>query len=154
MAAIRDLRLENAVRTAPGTFALAPGAALEIAVTDAPKFHPWDYSMTTLELAVAPGAEHAGCGAMRLRYRKPDEARFAAGRVVRIPLEPDGRMRALTVGTTVPLAINHEGVLRIEFECAFPATLEMGTISIAAPRRAFVYHDRYLEQNPPAKEQR
>jgi hypothetical protein len=151
---IHDLRLENATRTAPSNFELAPGAAIEIPVTNAPKFHPWDFSMTTLNLAIKPQARLSGCTALRLRYKKSADERYAEGRVVRIPVQADGRMHAITVGTTVPLAINHEGVLRIEFECAYPAALEMGTISIAAPRRAFHYRDRYLEQQKASARER
>ena len=139
------LHLENAARTGAATFALAPGAAIELAVSDAPLFHPWDMSMATFEIAVTPAPRTAGCQAMRLRYRKPDEERFAEEHVARVALKPDGRMRRITIGA-VPLAMNHEGVLRIEFECAFPATLEMGTISIAAPRRAAYYRERYLKE--------
>ena len=139
------LHLENAVRTDPATFVLAPGAAIELAVTGAPLFHPWDTSMATFEMTVTPAPRTAGCQAMRLRYRKPDEARFAEDHVTRAALRADGRMHRITIGGA-PLGMNHEGVLRIEFECAFPATLEMGTISIAAPRRATYYRERYLKE--------
>jgi hypothetical protein len=142
---VDELHLENTVRTGPATFSLSPGAALELAVTNAPLFHPWDMSMATLEVAITPAPRTAGCQAMRLRYRKPDEARFAEEHVTRAALKADGQMRRITIGA-VPLAMNHEGVLRIEFECAFPATLEMGTISIAAPRRATYYRERYLKE--------
>ena len=139
------LRLENLVLTGPATFALAPGAAMELTVSGAPLFHPWDISMATFEIAVTPAAKTTGCQAMRLRYRKPEEERFAPEHVARVALRSDGRMHRITVGAA-PLAMNHEGLLRIEFECAFPATLEMGTISIAAPRRATYYRELYLKE--------
>ncbi|HEX7607665.1 MAG TPA: hypothetical protein VF348_13200, partial [Usitatibacter sp.] len=139
------LRLENVLLKGPATFALGPGAAMELTVSEAPLFHPWDISMATFEIAITPAAKTTGCQAMRLRYRKPDEERFAPEHVTRVALNSDGRMRRITVGAA-PLAMNHEGVLRIEFECAFPATLEMGTISIAAPRRAIYYRELYLKE--------
>jgi hypothetical protein len=134
--------------------AIVPGTALEVAVMDAPRLHPWDNSLITIALAVTPGDARGGCDALRLRYRKAEEAGYAEGRVVRVPITADGRMRALTIGTTVPLRLNHEGVLRIEFECPYPALVEMGTISIAAPRRAMYYRERYLERASPAGETR
>lgn len=142
---LEPLRLENVVLTGPATFALSPGAAMEFTVSEAPLFHPWDISMASFEIAVTPAAKTTGCQAMRLRYRKPDEERFAPEHVTRVALKADGRMRRITLGG-VPLAMNHEGVLRIEFECAFPAALEMGTISIAAPRRATYYRELYLKE--------
>jgi hypothetical protein len=134
--------------------AIVPGTALEIAVTEAPKLHPWDNSMITIALGVTPGDARGGCEALRLRYRKAGEAGYGEGRTVRVPIASDGRMRRITIGTTVPLRLNHEGVLRIELECPYPALLEMGTISIAAPRRALHYRERYLERATPAREPR
>jgi hypothetical protein len=144
--AMKALSLENARRDGATRFSLAPGAAIEVPVTDAPKFQPWDASILVMDMALTPLPGRQGCTALRLRYRKPAEAGFSPERVTRIPLESDGRMRKLVVGTVTPLRINHEGVLRIEFECAFPASLEMGTISFVAPRRALIYRERYLRQ--------
>jgi hypothetical protein len=137
-----------------GKLEIAHGTALEIPVTGAPKLHPWDNSMITIALAVTPGHLRGGCDALRLRYRAAGDPGYAEGRMVRVPLAADARMRRITIGTSVPLRLNHEGVLRVEFECPYPARLEMGTISIAAPRRALHYRERYLERASAAREPR
>jgi len=144
---IAEVRVENGERVGPATFALEPHGAIEFPVRDAPRFHPWDVFMVQLELGFAPAAHARDCDAVAIRYRKPDGA-YEPGRVRRVTIPPDGRMHGFVVGAAAPLAINHEGVMRLEFDCAFPATVELGKIAIAAPRRAVYYREKYLREHP------
>ena len=151
---IAGVRVENGAQVGPATFALGPHGAIEFPVRDAPLFHPWDVFMVQVELAVEPAAHARDCDAMVMRYRKADGP-YEPGRARRVAIRPDGEMHSLVVGAAAPLAINHEGVLRLEFDCAFPATVELGKIAIAAPRRAVYYREKYLKNETgflPAKE--
>jgi hypothetical protein len=60
-----------------------------------------------------PGA----CTAIRIRFKRAAEARFEDWRVVRVPIASDGAMHRYTVGSTVPLALDGAGTLRLEPEC-------------------------------------
>jgi hypothetical protein len=76
---------------------------------------------------------------MRVRYKSLAEARYAAERVVRIPIRADGRMHRLDIGMAHPVFMDREGTLRLEFDCESDATLKLGRISVLAPNRAVVY---------------
>lgn len=123
---------------------IAPRTAIDIAITKDARSPPWDLSMLQLDLAVSamkPGA----CSAMLVRFRKAAEGRFADERVVRVRLAPDGAMHRYTVGSTVPLALDGAGTLRIEPECNSAATVRVATVAVIAPRREVYYRDRYLK---------
>ena len=115
----------------------APGA-VDVTIANAPAFHPWDMTMTRVEIAAS-----GTCRELRFRYRRPGDPAFAPDRVTRTPLSADGRTHAIVVGG-VPLGMNHEGVLRLEFDCTPPSTVEIGKITIAAPRRATYYREKFL----------
>jgi hypothetical protein len=119
---------------------------VEIPIDKNPAAPQWDLSMMELDLAVTPLARAAGCGWMRLRYRTPEENDFAPKRFARIPIKPDGRMRKLAIGTSFPLALLREGVVRMEFECAAPARVEIGKMAIIVSRREQHYLDLYNRQ--------
>ena len=129
-------------KTDAGGFELGPNAALDIPVRDAPLFHPWDMVALSIDYALAPHERGAKCDAMTVRYAKVGEdAAKAPWR--RVPILADGQWRTIVIGG-VPLALNHEGTLRIEFDCAAPAALELGRLTIAAPRRATHYREQFL----------
>jgi hypothetical protein len=131
-------------RGEPATVHVASAGAIEIPVTHATGFNPYNHYMLAMELAVKPDRRGARCAAMRLRYKGLAEERYAAARVVRVPLRSDGRMRELAIGMTSPVSMNHEGVLRLEFECESGATVNLGKISVLNPNRAVVYRKRVL----------
>jgi hypothetical protein len=145
LAQLPMLESENLSKREAGGYFLAPGAAFEIPVRY--DQHPaGDYTVTIIGMAITPQAREPGCQWLRLRYREEAQPAFAPHRVVRVPLTADGRMRPLVIGTTYPLRLAPPGVLRLEFECASPATLELGQITIVAPRRGAVYRQRLLEK--------
>ena len=145
MSSLPITAVSGARTLAPGRFSVEPGATLDIPVSLKSPY-AGDYTATVLGIGITSSRGHPGCDAMRLRFRYIAEALFAPNRVVRVRLAPDVGLRAVIVGTTQPLHLNADGVLRLEFECSYPATLELGRITVIAPRRAFVYHDRWLEQ--------
>jgi hypothetical protein len=65
---------------------------------------------------------------------------------VRVPVRADGIAREVALGAHAPLALNHEGILRIELECDTSAVAEIGTMRILEPVRAAYYRRRYLER--------
>jgi hypothetical protein len=131
-------------------FPIGPGRApIDIAVTKDPRTPVWDLSMLQLDLALRDVARGGGCRALTLRFKPAGAAGFAEGQRVRVLLPAETSSpapRRLTLGSTVPLALDREGTLRLEFECASPATAEIGTMAVIAPRREVFYRDRYLEQ--------
>ena len=134
--------LANLERLAP----IAPGTPVDIAVAKAADSPQWELSMLQLDLAVSatkPGA----CTAMRVRFKKPAEDRFADGRVVRVPLVAGAAMHRYTLGSTVPLVLDGAGTIRLELECDSAATVRVGTVAVIAPRRERYYRDRYLERS-------
>jgi len=147
-----SVRLEHARRVGERTFLLEPGAALEVDVRDARGMHPWIATLATFDMALFPVARDATCEAMRVRFRAPGDAAFDRGRVARVLLEADGVGRTYAVGTTHPLELVHEGVLRLEFECPVAARLEMGTIRVSASTRGLYFYDRMHPAPPHAKE--
>jgi hypothetical protein len=132
------------VHSVASSFPVGPGEQpFDVRVDRDPRTPPWDLSMLQLDLAIAPRGRDTPCQALRLEY---------AGRTARVPIRipEDGRMRRITLGTTIPLALDREGVLRLAFECASPATAEIGTMAVIAPRRELFYRDRYLERRKPS----
>ncbi len=148
VSAIDQIVLHGATREGRAKFTVAPNGALEIPVYGTSGFFPGDYSAAIIGLAITPTGKQPGCESMRLRFRGLGDPGFAPARAVRIPVESDGKMRALVIGTTQPLHLNTDGVLRLEFECAYPVTLEMGKITLIAPRRALVYRQKWLDAKP------
>jgi Dolichyl-phosphate-mannose-protein mannosyltransferase len=140
------------LRDVGSSFPVGPGEPpIDIAIGKDPRAPLWDLSMLQIDLAIAGAAKGAGCTAMTVRFKPAGEERFAEGRSARIflPAEP-ARERRLTIGSTVPLALDRDGTVRLEFECASPATAEIGTMAVIAPRREVYYRDRFLElQRPP-----
>ena len=134
------------------SFPVGPGRApVDIAIAKDPSTPPWDLSMLQLDLAITDVDKGGGCEAMTVRFRTADQRDFAPGRSVRIVLPAEiGSRRAsgkrLTIGSTIPLVIDREGTVRLELECASPATAEIGTMAIIAPRREIFYRDRFLER--------
>ena len=146
VAMIEGIGTENALpQEGPGQYVLAPGAALDIPIAFAPQY-AGDYTAAIIGMKVTGLRGRPACNALRLRYREARQARFAPERTMRIPIRPDGQMRPVIAGTTHPLRLGPEGVLRLEFECAYPASLEMGTITVISPRRSVIYHQRLLER--------
>ena len=123
---------------------LGPNARVELPIGLAAK-HAMDYTATRLRMGVMPESGHASCGAMTIRYRSEAETSFDERRAVRIPLRADGRVRDVTVGTTQPLHVDRPGIMRLDFDCTGPATLRLDSIEIRAPRRAFVYRQKWLD---------
>ena len=130
------------------SFPVGPGRPpVDIAIAKVPGTPPWDLSMLQLDLAIADVDKGGGCEAMTVRFRTADQKDFAPGRSVRIFL-PSGiaRQRRLTIGSTIPLGLDREGTVRLELECASPASAEIGTMAVIAPRREIFYRDRFLER--------
>ena len=123
---------------------IAPGIPIDIAITKDANSPPWDLSMLQLDLA-ASAMKPGTCTAIRVRFRKAAEDRFADWRVVRVPIVADGAVHRYTVGSTVPLALDGAGTLRLEPECNSAATLRVGAVAVIAPRREAYYRDRYLK---------
>jgi hypothetical protein len=149
---VEPVRLEHARRLGPRDFLLEPGAAIEIDVRDAPRFHAWMSTLATFDMALAPLGRDGACEAMHVRFRALDAARFDPEREVRVPLEADGVGHTYSVGTASPLQLVREGVLRLEFECPVAARLEIGTIRVNASTRGLYFHDRMHAAPPHAKE--
>lgn len=145
---IDPLVLQGATREARAKFTISPNSAIEIPVRGTSGFFPGDYSAAIMGISITPLREQSGCEGMRLRFRGINETGFAPARTVRIPVESDGQMRALVIGTTQPLHLNTDGVLRLEFECAYPVALELGKITLIAPRRSIVYRQKWLDAKP------
>lgn len=126
---------------------LRPGAAaIEIPVDKDPATGPWQLSIVAIDLSLQPEGKGAGCTAMRLRYRPASEATFGEQRVTRVPLAPGAGRRTLVIGAAIPVRLSGTGVVRLEFDCASPATLEVGTMAVIDPRRAGYYRDLYRER--------
>jgi hypothetical protein len=133
--------------THPGlTRAVTRDTAIEIPVTGAPRVNPAAQLVLTLPLKLTP-ERHARCAAIRFGYRGLADAGYDPAHAVRIPVRADGREHAVTLGAYAPLALNREGVLRMEFECDGGATVEIGTMRILEPMRAAYYRQRYLERS-------
>jgi hypothetical protein len=126
-------------------FRVAPGAAIDVPVDNAPLFHPWDYYVLALEAAVAPETRGTGCRAMIFRYKGMDETEFPKNRALRIPIIADGARHAIVLGT-VPLAMKSGGTLRLELECDSAATLEVDAMRITVPRRGVTFRAMYLNR--------
>jgi hypothetical protein len=128
-------------------YELVPGGAgLEIPVAKVSAMPVWDLVLVAIDLAIVPKGHGPGCTMMRLRYRAATDETFDPDRVVRVPIDPDGKMHTVNIGATVPLKLDRSGVARLEFDCASPATLEVGTMAVIMPRRAPYFRDRYLER--------
>jgi hypothetical protein len=82
---------------------------------------------------------------MTVRFRRASEPQFEAYRAVRVPLEGEPGMHRYTVGSTVPLALDGAGTVRLELACTSPVTVRVGTVAVISPRREMYYRDRYLE---------
>jgi len=63
-----------------------------------------------------------------------------------VPLAPGAGRRTLVIGAAIPVRLSGTGVVRLEFDCVSPATLEVGTMAVIEPRRALYYRDLYREQ--------
>jgi len=146
------LRLENARRTGAHGFALDPGAAMELEVRDAPGLNPALATLASIDMALAPAPGGAPCSALRARFRPSGSAAFDPDRSVRVLLQADGAGRTYTLGTTHPLELVREGVLRLEFECPVAARAEIGTIRVYASTRGLYFHDLMHAATAPAKE--
>ena len=147
IAAIEHIEARDAELASPGRYNLSRGATLDVPVRFDSQF-AGDITATILGLAIAPLPRTANCDWVRLRYRTSDQAAFDPWRTVRVPVYPDGVMRPIAVGTTAPMAMKSDGVMRIEFECDGPATLETGKVTVVSPRRARIYHDRWMALHP------
>ena len=104
--------------------------------------------MLQLDLAIGGAGKAGGCEAMTVRFRPSSADRFAEGRSVRVflPAEIGPRLlQRLTIGASIPLALEGAGTVRFEFDCASPTTAEIGTMAVIASRRDVFYRDRYLE---------
>jgi hypothetical protein len=149
--ATETVRLEHAQRLGPHSFMLEPGAVLEVDVRDAPRFHPWMATLATFDMALSPIGRAPACTAMRLRFRPSGQPAFDPARWVRVLLEGDGAGRTYAAGTTNPLQLVREGVLRLEFECPVAARLEFGTMRVSASTRGLYFYDR-MHAAPASKE--
>jgi hypothetical protein len=134
------------------SFWVGPGRdPVDIPIHKSPGTPPWDLSMLQLDLAITDAGKAGGCRAMTVRFKPAGQEHFSADRKVRVffPGEigsPPTRGRRLTIGSTIPLALDRGGTVRLEFECASPATAEIGTMAVIAPRREIFYRDRFLER--------
>ena len=124
----------------PQRYTVTPGAPLEIPVRNAPRFHPWSNHVLVIDAAISGATSEGACGWIRLSYRRESDAAFGAG--VSRHLRADGQVRRLQIGATAPMALNAEGVLRIEVACRGPATLDVRRIAVYAPRGGFDYRAR------------
>jgi hypothetical protein len=132
-------------RNVAARYAAGPGRPpIDIAIAKTPGTPPWDLSLLAIELDVQPAARHAACSALRLRYKYPEEDRFPDWRTVRVAIDPAAGKRTLTIGSTVPLALERDGTLRLEPECSGAATLAIGNLAVIKPLRHIYYRDRYL----------
>ncbi len=130
------------------SFAVGPGQPpIDIPITKDAHAPPWDLSMLQVDLALTGLAKGASCDAMTVRFRPASAQRFEEGRSVRIFLPASlERSRRITLGSTIPLALEGAGTVRLELQCASPATAEIGTMAVIAPRREIHYRDRFLER--------
>jgi hypothetical protein len=134
------------------SFAVGPGQEpIDIRIAKSAGTPPWDLSMLQVDVAITDAEKGSGCAALTVRFKPAAMERFPEGRSVRVllPAEtgpPPSRGRRLTIGSTLPLALEGAGIVRFEFECASPATAEIGTMAVIAPRREIYYRDRYLER--------
>jgi hypothetical protein len=149
---LESVRLEHARRLGPRTFLLEPGAAMEIDVRDAPRLDPSMITLATFDMALAPLDRDAACEAMRVGFRPLGQAAFDPAAWVRVLLESDGVGHTYPVGTTDPLHLVREGVLRLEFECPVATRLEIGTIRVNLSARGPYFYDRMHPAPPHAKE--
>lgn len=129
-------RADRSVRT------VAPNGAIEIPITHAPGFNPSSHFMIEMDLGIAPSERGARCPAMHVRYKGLDEPGYAEGRVARIPLRADGRVRTLDIGMAHPIFMDREGTLRLELECGSEAQVTIANLRVLAPNRAVVYRNR------------
>ncbi len=120
---------------------IAPPAPIDIDIPGPPGA-PWDISMVQLDLAARP-AKGGECPAIRVRFKRAREAAFVPYRVVRVPIEADEKMHRYTFGSTVPLALDGAGTLRVEMECTSAAIVRVGTIAVLMPRREMYYANLY-----------
>jgi hypothetical protein len=133
-------------------FAVGPGQdPVDIRIGKDPRTPPWDLSMLQVDLAVRDAGKGGGCDAMTVRFKPAGMEKFPEGRSVRVllPAQIGSRSstgRRITLGSTLPLALDGAGIVRLEFDCASPATAEVGTMAVIAPRREIFYRDRYLER--------
>jgi hypothetical protein len=137
----------DATATDRGRYTMAARASLDIPVTLDPA-HDQEITVTILGLAITPEPRTEGCERMHLRYRAASEPDFAGWREARVRVKADGAMHALVVGTTVPIQMRADGVLRLVFECNGPATVQTGKITVVSPRRPHVYHERWMALHP------
>ncbi len=120
---------------------LAANGAVEIPITHAPGFNPFTHFMIEMDLGVEPKERGARCPAMHVRYKGLDEPGYAQGRVARIPLRADGRVRTLDIGMAYPIFMDREGTLRLELECGSEAQVTIANLRVLAPNRAIVYRN-------------
>ena len=134
------------------SFGVGPGRdPIDIPVAKRPGTPPWDLSMLQVDLAIKDAGKGGGCDAMTVRFKTPDQQDFPAGRSVRVFLPAEIGPRPspgnrISIGSTIPLHLDREGTLRLEFHCSSPATAEIGTMAVIAPRREIFYRDRFLER--------
>lgn len=115
---------------------------IDIPIAKDPATPPWDLSMVQLDIEVEP-VPRSRCTTMLMRFRRAAEPGFAPWRVVRVPLEAGPGPHRYTVGSTVPLALDGAGTLRLELECTAVATARVGALAIVLPRRERHYTERY-----------
>lgn len=116
----------------------------EIAVRDAPLFHPWFNYVLVVDSAGA-------CDALRISYQRdadkdlgPEVKRREADRdfgpVVERRMEGDGQVHRHQLGAIVPLGINAEGRLKIETPCE----LDVPYLGVYSAIGALDYRERFL----------
>ena len=91
-------------------------------------------------------ARGTACTALRFRYKGLADKEYDPQRLVRVAVRADGRAHQVTLGAYAALRLNHEGILRVEFECDGFAVAEIGTMKLLEPQRASYYRERYLER--------
>ncbi len=107
--------------------------------------------MLEMELSVSPLVKRGVCDKLRIRFRTPGETDFAVRRLVRVPITSDGRMQKIVVGTSYPISLRGEGVVRLDFECTSPASVQLGQVAVLAPTRQQYYWALYQRQRQESK---
>jgi len=139
-------RLTNAEWVSPGVMRLAKGAVIEIDVRDAPRLDKFEVTLATLDMTLAPTANGA-CSVMRLRYRAKSDAGYASWRKIGVPVVSDAAMHRYVVGTSVPLHVAEEGVLRMDFDCTAETVLTLGAIEVFGQTRGAIYRARLIPRS-------
>ena len=134
------------------THVVGPGEPpIDFSITKDPTTFRWDLTMLEMELSVSPLVKRGVCDRLRIRFRTPGEKDFAVRRPVRVPITSDGRMHKLVIGTSYPISLRGEGVVRLDFECSSPAAVEIGQVAVLSPLRQQYYWDLYQRQRQEEK---